>query len=170
MARRVIVVSGASLGVGRATARAFAELGCDVAMLARPGESRDAARADVASRGDGTVLAIGTDVAVAQQVDDAAACAEREIGPIDVWVNVAMTSVFAPVRKYLAEEVRRTTDVTYHGYVYGMLASLRYMLPRDEGVIINVGSALAYRSIRCRRCTVRRSTRWWGLLIPCAAS
>jgi short-subunit dehydrogenase len=141
------VVSGASLGVGRAAARAFAERGYDVALLARGADSLEAARADVDARGAGRVLAIATDVAEAAQVDRAAAQVERELGPVDVWVNVAMTSVFAPVRQYVAEEVRRTTDVTYHGAVYGMLAALRTMLPRDSGVIVNVGSALSYRSI-----------------------
>ncbi|MEO9173948.1 MAG: SDR family oxidoreductase, partial [Gaiellales bacterium] len=147
MAGTIVVVSGASLGVGRATALAFAERGYDVALLARGAASLDAAAADVDARGTGRVLALATDVADATQVDRAAAQIERELGPIDVWVNVAMTSVFAPVRAYVAEEVQRTTDVTYHGYVHGMLASLRYMLPRDRGVIVNVGSALAYRSI-----------------------
>jgi NAD(P)-dependent dehydrogenase (short-subunit alcohol dehydrogenase family) len=140
-------VSGASLGVGRAAARAFAERGYDVALLAREADSLHAAAADVDARGGGRVLAVATDVAESAQVDRAAAQVEDELGPIDVWVNVAMTSVFAPVREYVAEEVRRTTDVTYHGYVYGMLAALRTMLPRDRGVIVNVGSALAYRSI-----------------------
>src|SRR3978361_373469 len=115
MRRRIVVVSGASLGVGRATARAFAERGYDVALLARAADSLDAAAADVDARGGGRVLAIPTDVAEAEQVDRAAEQVERELGPIDVWVNVAMTSVFAPVRQYGAEEVQRTTDVTYHG-------------------------------------------------------
>jgi short-subunit dehydrogenase len=147
VSRRVVVVSGASLGVGRATARAFAERGYEVALLARAAESLDAAAAEVDALGSGRVLALPVDVAEATQVEDAAGRVERELGPIDVWVNVAMTSVFAPVREYIADEVRRTTDVTYHGSVYGMLAALRVMLPRDRGVIVNVGSALAYRSI-----------------------
>jgi NAD(P)-dependent dehydrogenase (short-subunit alcohol dehydrogenase family) len=147
VSRRVVVVSGASLGVGRATARAFAERGYDVALLARAAESLDAAAVDVDALGPGRVLALPVDVAMATQVESAVDRVERELGPIDVWVNVAMTSVFAPVREYIADEVRRTTDVTYHGSVYGMLAALRVMLPRDRGVIVNVGSALAYRSI-----------------------
>jgi NAD(P)-dependent dehydrogenase (short-subunit alcohol dehydrogenase family) len=147
VSRRVVVVSGASLGVGRATARAFAERGYHVALLARAAESLDAAAVDVDALGPGRVLALPVDVAMATQVESAVDRVERELGPIDVWVNVAMTSVFAPVREYIADEVRRTTDVTYHGSVYGMLAALRVMLPRDRGVIVNVGSALAYRSI-----------------------
>jgi NAD(P)-dependent dehydrogenase (short-subunit alcohol dehydrogenase family) len=145
--RKVVVVSGGSLGVGRAAARAFAEHGYDVAILARGAESLDAAAADVGAHGEGAVLAIATDVAEASEVDRAAERIEQELGPIDVWVDVAMTSVFAPVREYVASEVRRTTDVTHHGHVYGMLAALRTMLPRDQGVIVNVGSALAYPSI-----------------------
>jgi short-subunit dehydrogenase len=147
MSRGVVVVTGASLGVGRATAVAFARRGYDVALLARAAESLTAATAEVGSAGDGRALAVPVDVAEAEQVDAAAEQVERELGPIDVWVNCAMTSVFAPVRQYVAREVRRTTDVTYHGYVYGMLAALHHMLPRDRGVIVNVGSALAYRSI-----------------------
>jgi short-subunit dehydrogenase len=144
---RIAVVTGGSLGVGRATAIEFARKGYDVALLARAAESLEAARAEVEAAGGGRVIACATDVAVAAEVDAAAARVERELGSIDVWVNVAMASVFAPVKDYVASEVRRTTDVTYHGYAYGMMAALRHMLPRDHGVIVNVGSALAYRAI-----------------------
>jgi short-subunit dehydrogenase len=144
---RIAVVTGGSLGVGRATAIEFARKGYDVALLARAAESLEAARAEVEAAGAGRVIACATDVAVAAEVDAAAARVERELGSIDVWVNVAMASVFAPVKEYAASEVRRTTDVTYHGYAYGMMAALRHMLPRDHGVIVNVGSALAYRAI-----------------------
>jgi short-subunit dehydrogenase len=148
MSRGVVVVSGASLGVGRATAIEFARRGYDVGLIARAAESLDAAVAEVArAAAGGRALAVPADVAEAGEVDAAAERVERELGPIDVWVNVAMTSVFSPVREYVAHEVRRTTDVTYHGSVYGMMAALRYMLPRDRGVIVNVGSALALRSI-----------------------
>jgi short-subunit dehydrogenase len=147
MSRGVVVISGASLGVGRATAVAFARRGYDVALLARAADSLEAAAAEVARAGRRRVLSIPVDVAEAAQVDAAADRVERELGPITVWVNCAMTSVFAPVRQYVAHEVRRTTDVTYHGFVYGMMAALRFMLPRDRGVIVNVGSALSYRSI-----------------------
>jgi short-subunit dehydrogenase len=147
MSRGVVVVTGASLGVGRATAVAFAQRGYDVALLARSAESLESAAADVRRAGRGKALAVGVDVADAGQVDAAAERIERELGPIDIWVNDAMASVFAPVKDYDAAEVRRTTEVTYLGYVHGMLAALRYMLPRDRGVIVNVGSALSYRSI-----------------------
>jgi short-subunit dehydrogenase len=147
MSRGVVVVTGASLGVGRATALAFARRGYDVALLARSAESLEAAAADVRRTGRGRVLALGADVADAAAVDRAAERIELELGAIDIWVNNAMASVFAAVKDYSAAEVRRTTDVTYHGYVHGTLAALRFMLPRDHGVIVNVGSALAYRSI-----------------------
>ena len=147
MSRRVVVITGASLGVGRATALAFARRGDDVALLARGAESLDAAARDVDAAGEGRVLAVPVDVAEADQVDAAAERVERELGPIDVWVNNAMTSVFAPVEEYVAREVRRTTDVTYLGAAYGMMAALRHMRPRDRGVIVNVGSALCYRAI-----------------------
>jgi short-subunit dehydrogenase len=138
---------GASLGVGRATALEFARHRYDVALVARAAESLDAATAEVAALGSARALAVAADVGDPDQVDRAAERIERELGEIDIWVNCAMTSVFAPVHQYVAEEVRRTTDVTYLGVVYGMLAALRYMLPRDRGVIVNVGSALCYRSI-----------------------
>jgi short-subunit dehydrogenase len=147
MSRGVVVVTGASLGIGRATAVEFARRGYDVALLARAAESLDAAAAEVDAAGGGRVLAVPADVAEAGEVDAAAEQVERDLGPIAVWVNCAMVSVFAPVKQYVAHEVRRTTDVTYHGYVYGMMAALRHMLPRDGGVIVNVGSALSYRSI-----------------------
>src|SRR5207249_4670819 len=101
---------------------------------------------DVEARG-GSALVLPLDVADAEAVENAAERVERELGPIDVWVNNAMASVFSPVKKMLADEYRRVTDVTYLGYVYGTLAALKRMLPRDRGVIIHVGSALAHRSI-----------------------
>jgi short-subunit dehydrogenase len=147
MGRGVVVVTGASLGVGRATALAFAARGYDVALLARSADSLEAAADEVRAAGHGSVLAIGVDVADANAVLGAAERVERELGPIGVWVNNAMASVFAPVKQYQPADVRRTTEVTYLGYVHGMLAALHFMLPRDRGVIVNVGSALSYRSI-----------------------
>ena len=143
---RVIVVTGASAGVGRAAAIAFAREGAYVGLLARGRAGLDAAQRDVEAAG-GHALAIQTDVADADQVEAAAAQVERAFGPIDVWVNNAMASVFSPVKFTSPAEFERVTEVTYLGVVYGTLAALRRMLPRDEGAIIQVGSALAYRGI-----------------------
>jgi len=143
---QVVVVTGASGGVGRAAAIAFARRGAGVGLLARGEGGLEGARADVEAAG-GRALAVPTDVADFDQVEAAAEAVERELGPIDVWVNSAMATVFAPVSLMKAEEYRRVTEVTYLGYVHGTLAALRRMRPRDKGVIVQVGSALAYRSI-----------------------
>jgi NAD(P)-dependent dehydrogenase (short-subunit alcohol dehydrogenase family) len=143
---RTVVVTGASAGVGRATAQAFGARGDRVALLARSEQGLADACAEV-ERAGGRALAIPTDVADAEQVEAAAERAERELGPIDVWVNDAMATIFAPVKELDAADVRRATDVTYLGTVWGTLAALRRMLPRDRGVIVQVGSALAYRAI-----------------------
>jgi NAD(P)-dependent dehydrogenase (short-subunit alcohol dehydrogenase family) len=144
--RRVVVVTGASAGVGRATVRAFAREGAHVGLLARDTEGLHAAAREVGERG-GKGLAIPADVADADQVEAAAARIESELGPIEVWVNNAMTTVFARVTDVTPAEFRRATEVTYLGTVYGTMAALRRMMPRNEGRIIQVGSALAYRSI-----------------------
>jgi NAD(P)-dependent dehydrogenase (short-subunit alcohol dehydrogenase family) len=143
---RIVVVTGASAGVGRAIVRAFANEGADVALLARGIDGLDAARRE-AERAGRRALAIPTDVSQAAQVEAAAEQIERELGPIDVWVNNAMVSVFSPVKELRADEVARVTEVTYLGVVYGTLAALERMLPRDRGTIVQVGSALAYRGI-----------------------
>ncbi len=143
---RVVVVTGASGGIGRASARAFAARGDSVALLARGDSGLDGVRADV-ERAGGTALALQVDVADPQQVEDAASTVEEKLGDIDVWVNVAFTSVFARFMDIEPEEFRRVTDVTYLGYVNGTRAALRRMLPRDRGAIVQVGSALAYRGI-----------------------
>ena len=143
---RVVVITGASAGVGRATARAFARQGASVALLARGAAGLEGARREVEALG-GRPLVVPTDVGDADQVEAAAALVERELGPIDVWVNNAMNSVFSPVREMKPEEYRRVTDVTYLGTVYGTLAALHHMLPRNRGKIVFVGSALAYRGI-----------------------
>src|SRR3954452_13529736 len=142
----VVVVTGASAGVGRATARAFARRGAQVGLLARGRAGLEGARGDVESLG-GRALALPTDVADADAVEEAATRVEEAFGPIDVWVNNAMVSVFSPVRRMEAREYRRVTEVTYLGTVHGTLAALRRMLPRDRGSIVQVGSALAYRGI-----------------------
>lgn len=143
---RVVVVTGASGGIGRASAIAFAKQGDAVALLARGEAGLAAAAADVESFG-GTALAIPVDVCDAQAVDAAAERVERELGPIDVWVNVAFTSVFARFGDIQPDEFKRVTEVAYLGYVYGTMSALRRMKPRNRGTIVQVGSALAYRGI-----------------------
>ncbi len=143
---RVVVVTGASAGVGRAAARAFGARGNRVALLARSERGLDGAREEVESAG-GRALAIPTDVADAEQVEAAAERAERELGPIDVWVNDAMATIFAPVTEVTPADYRRATEVTYLGTVWGTMAALRRMTARDRGVIVQVGSALSYRAI-----------------------
>ena len=142
----VVVVTGASAGVGRATAVAFGARGMRVALLARGEAGLKAAAAAVEEAG-GVALVLPADVADAAAVDAAAARVESDLGPIDIWVNNAMTTVFAPAWEVTPEEFRRATDVTYLGQVHGTLAALRRMRPRDRGTICNVGSALAFRAI-----------------------
>lgn len=143
---RVVVVTGASAGVGRATAVAFARDGAAVAVLARSQDGLEGAVRDINSAG-ARVLAIPTDVADADQVEAAAEQVETELGPIDVWVNNAMVTVFSKAAEMTAEEYKRVTEVTYLGTVHGTQAALKRMRPRDAGVVIQVGSALAYRGI-----------------------
>jgi NAD(P)-dependent dehydrogenase (short-subunit alcohol dehydrogenase family) len=143
---QVVVVTGASGGIGRATARAFAKRGAKVALLARGEQGLKAAAEDVAAAG-GTPLALPTDTAEYSQLEQAAEQVEAELGPMDVWVNVAFTSVFAPFIEIKPEEYRRVTEVSYLGYVYGTRVALERMRPRDQGTIVQVGSALAYRGI-----------------------
>lgn len=143
---KTVVVTGASAGVGRATAVEFAKRGATVGLIARGLEGLEGAKRDVEAAG-GTGIVLPLDVSDASAVEAAAEQFTREAGPIDVWVNNAMVSVFAPVTAITAEEFRRVTDVTYLGVVYGTQAALRRMLPRDRGAIVQVGSALAYRGI-----------------------
>jgi NAD(P)-dependent dehydrogenase (short-subunit alcohol dehydrogenase family) len=145
-ADEVIVVTGASGGIGRATARAFARPGVRIALLARGERGLAAARAEVESAG-ATALAIPTDVADELEVEAAAAQVEREWGRIDVWVNNAMATVFGPISALNGNQIRRATEVTYLGAVYGTMSALKRMRTRDRGVIVQVGSALAYRAI-----------------------
>jgi short-subunit dehydrogenase len=142
----VVVITGASAGVGRATARFFACRGAHVGLLARGRAGLEGSRQDVERLG-GRALVIPTDVAQPEQIESAAAAVEKAFGPIDVWVNNAMCSVFSSAREMTAEDYRRVTEVTYLGFVYGTLAALKRMVPRDRGMIVQVGSALAYRGI-----------------------
>ena len=142
----VVVITGASAGVGRAVVRRFARDGACIALLARGRDGLEAARREVESAG-GRALVLPTDVANWDQVDAAADATESEFGPIDVWINNAMTSVFSPIKRMKPEEYRRVTEVTYLGSVHGTLAALHRMLPRNRGSIVQVGSALAYRGI-----------------------
>ncbi len=145
-ARPVAVVTGASAGVGRATAVALAGRGFDVALLAR-GEAGLAAAAKEVEGAGGRALSVPTDVAVWEEVDAAAERVERELGEIDVWVNNAMTTVFAPLIDTDPADIKRATEVTYLGQVHGTMAALRRMRPRDRGRVVDVGSALAYVGI-----------------------
>lgn len=145
--RPVVVITGCSAGVGRATALAFAEAwGARIGLIARSREALEEVRAEVDRLG-GRGLVLPADVADAGAVSDAAAEVERQFGPIDVWVNNAMVTVFGPVSKLTPEEMRRVTEVTYLGSVHGIMAALRHMTPRDHGTIVQIGSALAFRSI-----------------------
>ncbi len=142
----IAVITGAGAGVGRAVVEEFAKDGYDIAMLSRDPDRLERAAQDVRRHGV-RALAIPTDVADADAVESAADKVEQELGPIDVWVNVAMATVFSPVSKLTAAEVERGTRVTYLGQVHGMMSALKRMRTRNRGVIINVGSALAYRSV-----------------------
>ncbi len=142
----VVVVTGASAGLGRAIAREFGKQHASVGLVARGRDGLEAAKREIEASG-GRALALPTDVADPQQVEAAAEAVEREFGPIDIWVNDAMTSVFSPFKEMTPEEFKRVTEVTYLGFVYGTMSALRRMLPRDRGTIVQVGSALAYRSI-----------------------
>jgi len=141
-----VVVTGASAGLGRAIAREFGSHGAQVALLARGIDGLNAAKREIEAAG-GRALVLPTDVADAKAVEEAAEAVEDQLGPIDIWVNNAMASVFSPIKEMLPEEYKRVTEVTYLGAVYGTLAALKRMLPRDRGTIVQVGSALAYRSI-----------------------
>jgi NAD(P)-dependent dehydrogenase (short-subunit alcohol dehydrogenase family) len=145
-ANEVVVITGASAGVGRATVRRFANDRAHIALLARGREGLEAARKEVEALG-GKALVVVADVADAEQVEAAAEKIEAELGKIDIWINNAMTSVFSPIKEMTPEEFERVTQVAYLGAVHGTLSALKRMLPRDRGVIVQIGSALAYRAI-----------------------
>jgi len=142
----VVVITGATSGVGRATVRRFAKDGADIALIGRNREGLEAARAEV-EEGGGRALVLPLDIADADAVESAAMAVEEALGPIDIWINNAMTTVFAWFEDVSAEEFKRATDVTYHGMVWGTKAALKRMTPRDRGTIVEVGSAMAYQGI-----------------------
>jgi NAD(P)-dependent dehydrogenase (short-subunit alcohol dehydrogenase family) len=142
----VVVITGASAGIGRAVVREFAKRKASVGLIARGRDGLEAAAREVEAAG-GKALVLPTDVADADAVERAADTVEQQFGPIDIWINDAMVSVFSPVKEMKAEEYRRVTEVTYLGQVFGTLAALKRMRPRDHGKIVLVGSALAYRGI-----------------------
>lgn len=146
MQNQCVVVTGSSAGIGRATALAFGKRGCRVALLARGVEGLEAAKREIEESG-GQALVIPTDVADHAQVEAAAERIEQEFGPIDVWVNNAMATIFCPFEQITPEDFERATQVTYLGAVWGTMAALKRMKPRNRGAIVQIGSALAYRSI-----------------------
>src|SRR5437764_2155156 len=145
-AAEVVVVTGAGAGLGRAIVQSFARRGAHIGLVARGRERLEDASREVEAAA-GKALVSPADVADAEAVEAAAAKTEQEFGPIDIWINDAMTTVFSPVKEMTPDEFKRVTEVTYLGFVYGTLAALKRMLPRDRGTIVQVGSALAYRSI-----------------------
>jgi NADP-dependent 3-hydroxy acid dehydrogenase YdfG len=142
----VVVITGATAGVGRAVTREFARRGARIGLVARGIDGLEATKREVEELGGQAIIA-RADVANHDEVEAAARATEEAFGPIDIWINNAMASVFAPIRELTPEEVHRVTDVTYHGVVHGTMAALRRMLPRNRGTIVQVGSALAYRGI-----------------------
>lgn len=143
---QVVVITGASAGIVRATTRMFAARGACIGLLTRGEAGLDAAKKDVEAAG-GTALAIPTDVSDYAQVEATAASTEEKFGPIDVWVNIAFTSVFAPFAKINPDEFTRVTEVSYFGFVYKTHVALTRMMKRNQGTIVQVGSALGARSI-----------------------
>jgi short-subunit dehydrogenase len=142
----IVVITGASAGVGRATATEFARRGCDVAIVARNQQRLDTAAAELRHMGV-RALPVAADVANYTALERAASRIEKQLGPIDIWVNNAMATIFAPVHKITADEFRRATEVTYLGQVHGTMVALQRMRARNRGTIVNIGSALAYRAI-----------------------
>src|SRR5437763_8930492 len=146
MQQEIVVITGASAGVGRAAAQAFGRRKAKVGLIARGRDGLEAAKREIEAAG-GEAIVLPLDVADEDAVEQAADEVERTFGPIDIWVNNAMLSVFSPIMEMTPSDYRRVTEVTYLGYVWGTLAALRRMKPRDRGAIVQVGSALAYRGI-----------------------
>ncbi len=142
----VVVITGARAGLGRAIVDVFARQGAHIGLIARGSTELEQVAREVEAAG-GKAVAVPTDVAIASEVEHAAQTIEEAFGPIDIWINDAMTSVFSPFKEMTADEFKRVTEVTYLGYVYGTMAALKRMLPRDRGTIVQIGSALAYRGI-----------------------
>lgn len=143
---KVVVVTGSSAGLGRAIAHGFAKRGARIGLIARNPEALEAAKQECEALG-GQAIVLPLDVSDAEAVDAAATRVEEEFGPIDIWVNDAMVSVFSPVKEMEPSDYKRVTDVLYLGFVHGTLSALKRMIPRDRGTIIQIGSALSYRSI-----------------------
>jgi NAD(P)-dependent dehydrogenase (short-subunit alcohol dehydrogenase family) len=165
---KIVAITGASAGVGRATVRRFAKSAARIALMGRGRDGLEAAREDV-ERAGGQALVLPMDVADAAAVEAAAARIEAELGPIDIWINNAMVSVFSPIHEMTAEEFRRVTEVTYLGCVHGTLAALKRMRPRNRGVIVQVGSALAYRAIPLQSayCAAKHAARGFTDSLRC---
>jgi short-subunit dehydrogenase len=144
--RKVVVITGASAGVGRAAAKRFAKDGCKIGLIARGIQGLEGARKEVEELG-GEALILQADVADADAIENAASKVEEEFGPIDIWINNAMTTIISSFMEIRPEEYKRVTEVTYLGFVYGTMAALKRMKERNQGVIVHVGSALAYRAI-----------------------
>ncbi len=142
----VVAITGASAGIGRAVVEQFAKRGACIGLIARGKDRLEAAKRQVEELG-GQALALSVDVADAEALDQAASEIERTFGPIDIWINDAMATVVAPVIETQPDEFKRATEVTYLGFVYGTMAALKRMVPRNSGTIVQVGSGLAYRSI-----------------------
>jgi len=166
---QTVVITGASAGIGRATAKLYGERGANVGLIARGQAGLDGAARNVEDAG-GKALAIPADVSDYAQVEDAAREVEAFFGPIDVWVNVAFTSVFSPFAEITAEEFRRVTEVSYLGFVHGTMVALARMRPRGRGTIVQVGSPWARGASRCSPPTAARSTPSTGSPPRCAAS
>ena len=165
----IVVITGASGGIGRAAVQEFARNGASLALLARGEEGLEAARREAEELGASAVLAIPTDVADPDEVERATERIERELGPIDTWVNVAFTNIFSEFWDVTPDEWRRLTDVTYLGYVWGTMAAMKRMRARNRGTIVQVGSALCYRSIPLQSpyCGAKSAIRGFTVSLRC---